>query len=241
MSNITIVASVGRGGVNRYQDVITVQNLLNQNIKSIAPTPLLGTDGKIGTNTISAIELFQKKVVGLTSPDGLVDPKGRTIKMLATTKTNGIAWPLSTNVIRGRKTNNTFGMVRNGGKKPHQGWDFSARVGTPAYAVADGTVEFIKNSGAYGLQMCISFKFNNQTYYAFYAHMKIINVKKGDNVTMKQKIGECGKSGNAFNLPASEDHLHFEIRTRLHCGLGLVGRVSPIKIFGKCPLHLPVS
>ena len=158
-------------------------------------------------------------------------------------ETKGVAWPLKTNVIRGRKNSNTFGMVRkygNGKQKPHQGWDFEAKVGTAAYAVADGTVEFIKNSDAYGLQMCMSFKFKGKIYYAFYAHMQKTDVKKGDRVSVKQKIGTCGKSGNASNLPASEEHLHFEIRTQLNCGLGLGGRVSPMRIYGRCPLHAPV-
>ncbi len=240
MSNAAITASVGKGGVNKHQDVVTIQKLLNQNIKAIAPTPLLKADGQIGSKTISAIEAFQRKVMGIASPDGRVDPGGRTIKKLGSAETTGIAWPLKTNVIRGRKNSNTFGMVRNGGKRAHQGWDFEAKKGTAAYAVADGTVEFIKNSGDYGLQMCMSFKYKGKTYYAFYAHMQKTDVKKGDRVSVKQKIGTCGKTGNASNLPASENHLHFEIRTQLNCGLGLGGRVSPMKIYGKCPLNAPV-
>jgi len=105
-------------------------------------------------------------------------------------------------------------MVRNCGKRAHQGWDFEAKKGTAAY--------------------------KGKTYYAFYAHMQKTDVKKGDRVSVKQKIGTCGKTGNASNLPASENHLHFEIRTQLNCGLGLGGRVSPMKIYGKCPLNAPV-
>lgn len=153
----------------------------------------------------------------------------------------GITWPLKINVIRGGSLSNTFGMVRkyaNGQPKPHQGWDFKAAVGTSAYAIADGTVEFIHNSGAYGLQMCMSFKCNGQKLYAFYAHMQQISAV--DTVKMGQLIGKTGKTGNASGLPSSEDHLHFEIRNQANCGLGLVGRISPMQIYGICPLNNPV-
>ena len=78
----TISASVGKGGVNRSQDVITVQKLINQNIKSIVPIRPLKADGRMGPKTIFAIEAFQKKVVGLRIPNGRVDPRGKTITKL---------------------------------------------------------------------------------------------------------------------------------------------------------------
>ncbi|HRY16831.1 MAG TPA: M23 family metallopeptidase [Candidatus Competibacteraceae bacterium] len=151
-----------------------------------------------------------------------------------------VTWPLEQNVIRGNKINHTFGMVRknaDGTPKPHQGWDFKATVGTNAYAIADGKIEFVKDSGAYGKQICLSFTWKDQkTRYAFYAHMNTILVSQGQQVTMNTIIGTTGKSGNAQNLPASEDHLHFEIRTKANAGYGLSNRLSPLKIFGKCPL-----
>lgn len=154
-----------------------------------------------------------------------------------------ITWPLASNLIRGKSERNTFGMVRsfgNGSPKPHQGWDFSASTGTSVYAIADGKVEFIKNNGDYGLQLCLSFKFNGAIYYAFYAHLKATSVAVGAAVKMDDLIANSGNSGNAKNLPSSEDHLHFEIRTKLAPGAGLVGRVSPLKIFGQCPLKVAV-
>lgn len=150
-----------------------------------------------------------------------------------------VAWPLVNNIIRGMSENNTFGMVRklaNGSPKPHQGWDFSASIGTTVYAIADGTVEFIKNNGDYGRQLCLSFNFDGTMYYAFYAHLQTTSVAAGAKVEMNDVIGTTGNSGNASNLPHSQDHLHFEIRTKLKPGAGLADRISPIKIFKRCPL-----
>jgi murein DD-endopeptidase MepM/ murein hydrolase activator NlpD len=152
-----------------------------------------------------------------------------------------IAWPLLSNVIRGKKESNTFGMVRNNGTKPHQGWDFAAPVGTPAYAVADGTVESVQAGGDYGHRICIKFNHKGTTYYAFYAHMQSVFKQPGNPVQMNDEIGRTGKSGNASNLPASDDHLHFKIRTQPSPGLGLQGRVSPLKLYKVCPLTIAIA
>ncbi len=78
-----IRASVGRSSRtttarNAPSDVKTVQNLLNASGKSRKLT----VDGLIGPKTLQAIEDFQKKVVGLPSPDKRVDPRGKTMKAL---------------------------------------------------------------------------------------------------------------------------------------------------------------
>ena len=155
-----------------------------------------------------------------------------------------ITWPLVNNVIRANKVNHTFGMVRtnaDGTPRPHQGWDFSAKVGEPAYAIADGTVVLVKEGGDYGLRLAFAFKLNGITYYAFYAHLQKVFVAEGSVVTMNQLIAKTGNSGNAESLADSQDHLHFEIRTKNPPGLGLTDRVSPLVVFGKCPLHTAIS
>lgn len=154
-----------------------------------------------------------------------------------------IAWPLTSNVIRGKSERNTFGMVRkfgNGSPRPHQGWDLSASIGTPVYAIAGGNIEFVRNQGDYGVQVCLAFSFNGTPYYAFYAHLQRTSVIPGSTVKIGSLIATSGNSGNARNLPRAEDHLHFEIRTTRNPGAGLAGRVSPLKIFGRCPLKAPI-
>jgi len=82
-------ASVGRDGSNTKQDVILVQQLLNQSRIAGITTPLK-EDGLIGNITIARIEAFQKAIVSLASPDGRVDPDGKTFKMLLMSRENAM-------------------------------------------------------------------------------------------------------------------------------------------------------
>ena len=78
----SISKSVGRSGVNLHSDVTIVQELLNANLQKISPTAPLSVDGRMGNKTVAAIEQFQRKVVGMTRPDGRVDPGGGTLAAL---------------------------------------------------------------------------------------------------------------------------------------------------------------
>lgn len=156
---------------------------------------------------------------------------------------DSITWPLVYNVIRRRVVNNTFGEVRkraDGTAKPHQGWDFEATIGTPAYAIADGTVEFVRDRGDYGLQLCIAFSLEGRSLWAFYAHLEIVYVAEGDTVQLNDLICKTGESGNAEGMAVADQHLHFEIRTKAEPRARLQDRISPFEVFGKCPLTLGV-
>jgi len=154
-------------------------------------------------------------------------------------KYNGvfIGWPLASNVIRGHSTRYTFGMVRknlDGTPRAHQGWDFYAPAGTELRSVSDGVVAHGSERGALGLMLVVSI--GNSGMYAAYCHLSEVDVFVGDNVNLGQSIGKTGATGNAAGLPSADSHLHFEVRSEALTGLGLAGRVSPIKIFGVCPL-----
>jgi murein DD-endopeptidase MepM/ murein hydrolase activator NlpD len=154
-----------------------------------------------------------------------------------------ITWPLLQNEIRANSVNNTFGNVRkkkDGSPKSHQGWDFKAYIGTPIYAVGSGKVIFKRNQGDYGLQLCHSFEHNGHIYYAFYAHLSEI-LLTGNEVIIDDLVAKSGESGNAKGMSKEQQHLHFEIRTQRHCGKGLIGRISPIALFGICPLNDSVN
>lgn len=76
-----IEGSVGQNGDNLEHDVRVVQGLLNR--KDLAPLKRINEDGRIGPATIEAIRHFQTRYLGINSPDGRVDPDGRTIRELS--------------------------------------------------------------------------------------------------------------------------------------------------------------
>jgi murein DD-endopeptidase MepM/ murein hydrolase activator NlpD len=145
--------------------------------------------------------------------------------------------PLKEMKIRGGHPRNSFGMVRikDDGKtpKPHQGWDLQAAVGTPVYAVAHGEVlETTGDVGDYGKSITLAFLESGKWYFAFYAHLSSVLCRKGDAAYAGQLLGLTGKTGNAGSLAASQDHLHFEIRTTWKRSGGLDGRVDPGQLLG---------
>ncbi len=69
---VAIKGSVGKGGKNNAADVQAVQAALNKRAGTN-----LNVDGVCGAKTIEAILAFQKKI-GMSPPDGLVEPGNRT-------------------------------------------------------------------------------------------------------------------------------------------------------------------
>ena len=89
----SIGQSVGRGGANARRDVSIIQALLNANINRIGPRAQLPVSGQCGGPTISAIEAFQRRVVGMNRPDGRVDPNGGTLRKLNEGAPQGVTVP----------------------------------------------------------------------------------------------------------------------------------------------------
>ncbi len=77
-----IIRSVGKGGANERRDVKLVQIYLNSFITLDPSKKPIAEDGLIGKNTIDAIKDFQRKSAGMSSPDGRVDPNGKTFRYL---------------------------------------------------------------------------------------------------------------------------------------------------------------
>lgn len=77
----TILASVGRGGLNRSEDVRLVQELLNQHIRP--PQPALVVNGVVDSRLLAVLETFQRRVVQMRRPDGRVEPGSQTFTALA--------------------------------------------------------------------------------------------------------------------------------------------------------------
>lgn len=75
-----IDGSVGQGGDNAREDVLEVQRLLNRH--ELSPLQRVPESGTCDSLTVSAIRHFQARYVGMGSPDGRVDPGGRTLRRL---------------------------------------------------------------------------------------------------------------------------------------------------------------
>jgi len=148
-----------------------------------------------------------------------------------------LSWPLERNRIRGAITNNAYGMVRNGGKKPHQGWDLEAQPGTPCYAIADGEIVWANDLKKFGLTVILELKHRGITYYASYAHLMVRYVAKGLRVKRNDMLGRTGQSGNAENQSLKEAHLHFGIHTTEFPLKWPTGWVDPARLYGVTPIN----
>ena len=89
-------------------------------------------------------------------------------------------------------------------RKMHTGIDFSAPLGTPIYATADGTVvETQVRFSGYGKLLEIDHGFGYKTRYA---HMQEFEVREGQKVKRGQIIGYVGNTGMS-----TAPHLHYEV------------------------------
>lgn len=87
----------------------------------------------------------------------------------------------------------------------HHGVDYRARVGTPVYSVAKGTVEKTGREAIDGKYVIVRHMDGTRTYYL---HLNRISVKKGQAVKARGVVGRSGATGRV-NGP----HLHFAVRT----------------------------
>lgn len=85
-----ISASVGRGGVNKPNDVIVIQILLNRiPVDQGGPAPRLIADGRIGPKTQAAIDRFQQH--HKLGSDGRIDPGGKMLAAIQRAVASAIA------------------------------------------------------------------------------------------------------------------------------------------------------
>lgn len=86
----------------------------------------------------------------------------------------------------------------------HKGLDFTAPIGTPIYATADGIVrESGFNTGGYGINVVI---YHGYGYETLYAHMVRTKAKVGQRVKRGEVIGYVGNSGKSTG-----PHCHYEV------------------------------
>lgn len=88
--------------------------------------------------------------------------------------------------------------------RAHEGLDFSAPMGTPIYATADGVVKDAGyNTGGFGNHVVVSHGFGYET---LYGHMLRSKVRVGESVKRGQVIGYVGNSGKS-----TAPHCHYEV------------------------------
>ena len=90
--------------------------------------------------------------------------------------------------------------------RQHTGVDFAAPRGTPAWATADGVIEFAGVKGGYGNVVEVRHSGGVTT---LYAHLSgfAANARKGVRVTQGQTVGYVGATGWATG-----PHLHYEFK-----------------------------
>lgn len=92
----------------------------------------------------------------------------------------------------------------NGEYSFHAGTDLAADAGTPIAAFADGVVEFVGESDAYGFYIQLD---HGNGVKSFYCHCSALYCPKGQTVTKGQTIAAVGATGNATG-----PHLHLELK-----------------------------
>ena len=88
--------------------------------------------------------------------------------------------------------------------QPHNGTDFSVRVGTPVLSTGDGIVIKATSHRDMGRHIVIR---HGGKYTTVYMHMSKLLVKVGQKVKQGQKIGLSGNTGRSTG-----PHLHYEFR-----------------------------
>ncbi len=100
--------------------------------------------------------------------------------------------------LRFSRISSRFSRARNhpilGGLRPHYGVDYAAPVGTPIWAVSDGTVQSCGWNGGFGKQVILR---HGNGYVTCYGHLSAYGaeIRRGVRVKQKQVIGYVGSTG----------------------------------------------
>lgn len=114
--------------------------------------------------------------------------------------------PLGHPVLNETVLTSKFGVRRDPfTKRPthHSGLDFIGGPMAPIVATAPGTVKFAGWAGAYGNMVEID---HGNGFITRYAHMKKLNVKRGQTVETGDQVGGMGSTGRS-----TATHLHYEV------------------------------
>jgi murein DD-endopeptidase MepM/ murein hydrolase activator NlpD len=89
--------------------------------------------------------------------------------------------------------------------RTHSGVDYHAPIGTPVWAVADGTVSTAGYESGGGNTVCIR---HALSFESCYLHLSKIHVKSGQKIQQKMVVADSGNTGRLTTGP----HLHFGMK-----------------------------
>lgn len=110
-----------------------------------------------------------------------------------------------------------------GGSQFHKGIDFSANVGDPVLAVADGVVSYSASRSGYGNTVEID---HGNGYVTRYAHNSRLTRKVGALIRAGEEIAKAGSTGRSTGA-----HVHFEVWQdgRVVNPRKFLGQASPLR------------
>lgn len=147
---------------------------------------------------VAAVEEEEIKEPAVKEEKEVIKPAPAEKTILADTSTEMI-WPVKGNILK------AYGSSKDG--TSNDGISIQAKEGTPVLAVADGTVAYSTNKLS-GLGNLV-FVTHPNGFISVYAHLKKINVNKGDVLTQGASIGTVGKTGTV-----KTPQLYFELRKK---------------------------
>lgn len=139
--------------------------------------------------------------VGSNGQEAFYDERGQAIGDYF------LRYPLKFTRISSVFTTSRFHPVL-GVKRPHNGVDFAAPIGTPVRSVGDGRIEIASARGGAGLMVMVR---HNERYSTAYMHLSKISqgMRPGAIVKRGEVIGNVGMTGLATG-----PHLHFSLYDR---------------------------
>ena len=159
--------------------------------------PSATIDGAFGSHSDRALRKFERWA--RLPQDGIAGPA-----VIAALKQPPATCPIALRAPLATPYTDTFGPR---GNRFHTGIDYPASRGTPVGAAASGRVSWAGNlGGGWGIVVTIQHPRGVAT---MYAHLSKPLVSVGRRVTVGERIGLVGATGDA-----SGPHVHFEVRLR---------------------------
>ncbi|WP_303753737.1 M23 family metallopeptidase [Enterococcus sp. S86.2] len=110
-------------------------------------------------------------------------------------------------------------MPLGGGNEHHDGIDLTGSTGQTVMAARDGVVVEAGFDASCGNHVIVK---HDNGYYTYYFHLTTIEVSNGANVSVGQRVGGMGTTGNSTGV-----HLHFGVATGMWDGF-----VDPAPLIG---------